>query len=286
MMDNTVCRYFMSEKILDKLIYHENLYYFIPISNYKIVWSYLTPEWLKYLEETGDLDNQNYIKTVNIMSYDVLSKQNIEIDDFTSNIVNENDEDKEVPPNIIIATNPSYSTEVINGLTIPMPGYPAGSYFSSLSTGCTCHGTTRCNYTTDTLCDCTRAFNQDGYNAIQCHGFGCYVYRYIWGITGNTAFNPVKEVVGTDFRSDAADAAIDAKTYIENNLNAFSIIRFTKRIGGLHTIFIAKIDAVNNRIIAYHANTGSTNNCKIAYEYINYATIGSTYSGVSYAYKG
>ena len=107
MMNNTCYRYFINEKILDKLFYHENTYYFIPISNYEIEWSYLTPEWLKYLEETGDSDNGNYMKVTNIMSYDVLSKQSTEIDNFTSNIVNENDEDKEVPPTIIITTNPS-----------------------------------------------------------------------------------------------------------------------------------------------------------------------------------
>jgi hypothetical protein len=76
-MNDACYRYFVNEKILDKLFYHKDLYYFNPISNYKIEWSFTDPLWTKYVEETGDRENYSERRMAFLVNYDVLNNKQV-----------------------------------------------------------------------------------------------------------------------------------------------------------------------------------------------------------------
>lgn len=76
-MNKTCYRYFVNEKILDKLFYHENLCNITPVSNYRIDWHLLDPQYTQYVEETGDWDNYTGRRSVFYIYYDVLNNKNV-----------------------------------------------------------------------------------------------------------------------------------------------------------------------------------------------------------------
>ena len=280
-MDSTIFRYFINEEKLDTILYNDCLISFIPITNQVIEWNCYSKDWLDYLRDTHDLENHCEIKTDTVFSYDLRTGKSTPIDDFTFNKELERTLE-DVPATRI----------TINGHAIPHSSYGGYTYFSYNSTGCTCHDTS-CSIS-GPLCDCRRAYNTTGSgNAIQCHGFGCFIYRYIWNLSSTQAFPSSKYVGGITLSSNTSVAAAEAETYIES-LNPGALIRFTKRSNtNKHTIILVACNQTSssgatNCLIVYHGNAGTgvyASKCTVMYQYMTFDYIAQKYSSIDYAYN-
>lgn len=283
-MDNTIYRFFVNESKLDALITHDNLYTFIPVSNQVMEWNYLTDEWLDYLNTTQDTSNSLGIKTTVTQSTNLITKESVEIPDFSKYIALTNAL-VSVPENMTRS-----SSYTINGHSIPQQLYPNGSFYSFNANGCECHAT--CGATIGE-CDCRYAYNKSSTLAKQCHGFGCYIYRYIWDLTETEQFPASRAQNPITFSSNIYMTKELAEGYIETNLGPGSLIRFNTRSGSQHTIIIvdynvtAVINGVvnNNCLVVYHGNAGGTSNCQVKLDYFTYDYIAETYSGIHHAYN-
>lgn len=283
-MENTIYRFFVNESKLDALITHDNLYSFIPVSNQVIEWNYLTDEWLDYLKTTQDTSNSLEIKTTVTQSTNLITKESVEISDFSKYIALTNAL-VSVPENMTRS-----SSYTINGHSIPHQSYPDGSFYSYKTSGCECHS--NCGSTIG-YCDCRYSYNRSGGPAKQCHGFGCFIYRYIWNLSEQSNFPSSRAQNAVVFSNNIVLAKEESEAYIESKLGPGSLIRFDTRSGSQHTIIIvdynvtAVIDGVvnNNCLVVYHGNAGGTSNCQVRLQFFTYDYIAETYSGIHHAYN-
>ena len=281
-MDNTIYRYFIEEAKLDVILHSDNLISFIPISNYVFEWNCFSSEWLSYLKENGNPENPYEIDTDDVFRYDIKNGENTPICDFTINLAL--DSSVENAPETRLA---------INGNTIPHPSYGGYTYFSYNSSGCSCHGTSNCSYS-GPLCDCRRAYNHTGSgNAIQCHGFACFIYRYIWNLNSTQAFPTSRYVSGITLNPNDTIAAQEAESFIES-LNPGALIRFSKKnSSNKHTIILVACNQTSstgatNCLIVYHGNAGTgqyDSKCTVMYQYMTFDYIAQRYSSIDFAYN-
>lgn len=278
-MGNSVYRYFLNESKLDALITHNNLYTFIPVSNHIIEWNYETQEWLDYLEETGDDSNSLGVLSHIVNSTNILNNETVTVSDFTK-YLELNDTLIDVPISVMRSIS-AYTT--INGNDIPHADYPSNSYFSTTGAACTCHS----YCTTETSCYCKIGRNRSGGIAKQCHGFGCFMYRYIWNLTDTQDFPSSREQSATTFSTNTTTAQSQAENYIETNLGPGSLIRFNKRSGSQHTVVVVALNQTyngdSNYLVVYHGNVSEP--CQVMLQYMSYEYIAATYSGIHHAYN-
>lgn len=278
-MGNSVYRYFLNESKLDALITHNNLYTFIPVSNHIIEWNYETQEWLDYLEETGDDSNSLGVLSHIVNSTNILNNETVTVSDFTK-YLELNATLIDVPVSLLRSTS-AYTT--VNGNDIPHADYPSNSYFSTTGVACTCHS----YCTTSSTCQCLIGRNRSGGVAKQCHGFGCFIYRYIWNLTEDQSFPSSRAQEEATFSTNTVTAQSQIESYIETNLGPGSLIRFNKRSGGQHTIIIIALNqSVNgddDQLIVYHGNVGGA--CQVMFQYMTYEYLASMYSGIHHAYN-
>lgn len=135
------------------------------------------------------------------------------------------------------------SRATINGKTIPHPSYPSGSVYSGSFGGGT-----------------------------QCHGFGLFIYDYLWG---STSYGRQTRTIAINDWVDTAKAALQ--------LPAGSLIRVDHNMSNQHTMIILSHNS--SSIEVYHANwtngevritTMTYSNFTSRYDTINYIKIPSS----------
>lgn len=166
-----------------------------------------------------------------------------------------------------------------NPLTVDGVTYSPGTYFSTTGKACTCNHE-QC--TVSSPGDCKRAFN-----AIQCHGFGLFVYAHYFGLQDISdphtwaARRGIGEYIYTNLNLSGMTITSIKQFFIEN-LNPGSLLRLTRANGGKHTVVITGI--YDNQVRIYHGNTD--NKCGIDIKNINYSWFTSNFATLYYYLKG
>lgn len=176
----------------------------------------------------------------------------------------------------------------LRATSLPLSSYPAGSYYSYSSTGCSCHS--GCTWDVPSSASQDRCYITSSHTsgncklyrptlAIQCKGFADYVYKQY---TGHDVGNSYAiSNCPTTITNDSA-----GQTQWRNFANSLSIgsnVRVTVRGQSYKHSFIVKSKSSTGLTI-YDANRVS-NNCKVAVTTLTWAQLAQNYSGVSNAWR-
>ena len=211
-------RFHLPTQILEKVFTDEGFNWFRPISNIKVEVHILTPQYVKYVQETGDKENLHGIPMVNQYELNVNTGEMVEIKGMLGN-----------PERVSISPRITY-----------MGDYPAGSYFTKNGKACNapggndCHSHRYCDWDPSNpnydSCNC-----KPYRNAIQCMGYAKYLYAENhkganWGAAQYLYFD-----------STTSEGRAEAAKMLKNF--------FAKEIGVKHSNFHLRINNDNHSVI-------------------------------------
>ena len=127
---------------------------------------------------------------------------------------------------IINEVNPASNAVTLNGITVPLPEFPVGSYWTT---------------------DGTRTGSSKSYNGIECAGFARYVYRCIWG--NDEAGISVTEKMLTGSSSDFANISVGARLSCKPKNSSYDN----------HSMVLLK--KTSSGVTVYDANWSTTQYC-------------------------
>lgn len=174
------------------------------------------------------------------------------------------------------------STNSVRSSSLPLAGYPAGSFYSTTGTSCDCHNT--CGYAVPSgaspyICyrpgvgsgKCIR-YKPTG--SIQCKGFADYVYYEYTGHNIGSSYT-ISTTGYSSISNDTAGANL-MKAFFED-LDDGSNVRVSVRNKTYnHSIIVC--NASSTGIYLYDANRVGT--CKVGYQYKSWSQLASMYDGI------
>ncbi len=267
---NTVYRLHRESNTTDSIFTNNNMSFFSPISNYKIQYMEYTPEAMTFLNDGGELyDEEAYITWENTYNYnsitdsvEFISPEDLDfpgtdypsVDDYFQ--LTHEIEQPIISP--FVSHYTSYST-TINGKSIPLSSYGIGVFLNanSSTTACTHHTVTdvsSCNI--NGSCGCKYIGG-----GIQCTGFAKYVYNTLFG----------SYTYGTYFSGTNTNTASNAKSFFD------SVSLGTRISSSGHVMILVKKGT--DYVDIYHANY--RNPCEVTVTKFTHTEFASKYKTVS-----
>lgn len=242
---NTIYRLHIPTQNVAEVFDDENLVDFLPLSNTSIRVTVTSPEYIEYLEETGNDENE------------------LGIPETVTYEVNANTGSKE---EVILYPDES---PVPMTRAVSTGSYGSGKYFTKNGSSCSSsndsHGS-NCSYTNPNAnCNC-KIYS----GAIQCMGYAKYVYAQnsrTWGSSTKKTWTN-----STAAQRTAAEAAL--KTWVEGKGEGAHM----RIMNNGHSVIVTSTNSTGFNVI--QANADYTN-CKVTTGSQSYATIVKNYTYIS-----
>ena len=186
-------------------------------------------------------------------------------------------------PPFSVSAEANYPEVTVNGVTMPLPEYLPGTYFTKNGKACTCHNSSSINcVSSPSKCNCLRYVTVDGVDydlrGVQCIGFARYVFLRLFGFPDTVDHSSKYSSVGS-----LSYGNVNASTVKEliSKAKPGAHMRFNLS-SSQHSVVILKIE--ENGFYVYHGNSGgdgySYEQCIVTTKYYTYADF------ASYAYRG